>query len=158
MMGEADRDELVEAYHRALGVLWDEALRLHGCSGCAVRDLESKARATAEEWQRSTKGGDRCAGICQDARAHTKLVFRSKGRGRNRKALDFSQIERVSVQLVRVWEIGMALTGCSSCVVAGIVYDARTAAAQVGNALAKGKDLECRDSCNRCHSVRFGLV
>lgn len=150
--------ELVEEYHAALCELWDGAMGLHGCSGCAARDLESKAVATAEELKAKKSGSGRCAGICKDSRSYTKLVYRGKGKGRRERAFDLVQTARVSAQLVKVWDLGMKLTGCGHCVVATILYDVRTAQAETNAEISSGKGGDLIDGCRRCGSVRMGLL
>jgi len=153
-----DGSGLVDEYHAALCELWDEAMLLHGCSGCAARDLESKALATAEELKGKKSGSGRCAGICRDVRSYTKLVYRGKGNGRRERGFDLVQTARVSAQLLKVWDLGMKLTGCRDCVVASILYDVRTAQAETNAEISNAKDGDLIDGCRRCGLVRMGLL
>lgn len=157
-MNEA-REDLTARYHRVLEHLWVEAAALHGCTGCALQDLESKLKAT-KEVQAEFHFGLGCAGICTDARAYAKPVFVIRELGENNGFPDgsFARLHKVSELLCEAWALGLDLMDCADCVEAAMLFDFRSAASQSRAMRAVQRAGSIPQACRCCHAMSMGLV
>ncbi|OYW55401.1 MAG: hypothetical protein B7Y80_13990 [Hyphomicrobium sp. 32-62-53] len=154
---EDHREALIASYHESLERLWEAALQLHGCSGCATQDMENKISVSAAK--RPGRAGA-CPGVCTDLRATTKPFYRVTGYSNREGCVPGSlkDLLRVSNLVCEAWELGMRIMGCAACVTAAMVYDVRTAAQQAHRMAYNREPGAVPDGCRRCCAPPMGLV
>jgi hypothetical protein len=155
---EEHSEALIASYHESLERLWEAALQLHGCSGCAAQDLENKINVSASA-KRSGRGC-LCPGVCRDVRATTKPFYLVTRFGHREGCLPGSlkDVLRVSNLLCEAWDLGMRIMGCPACVEAAMLYDARTAAFEAHRMAYARVPGAFPDGCRRCCLPFMGLV
>ncbi|OYW53116.1 MAG: hypothetical protein B7Y80_17670 [Hyphomicrobium sp. 32-62-53] len=155
---EDHSEALIASYHESLERLWEAALQLHSCSGCAAQDLENKINVSALA-TRYERGG-LCPGVCKDVRATTK-PFYLVTRYSNRDGCvpgSLKDVLNVSNLVCETWDLGMRIMGCAACVTAAMVYDVRTAAAQAHVMACNREPGAVPDGCPRCCAPPVGLI
>ena len=151
---EHHSEALIASYHESLERLWEAALQLHGCSGCAAQDLENKIKVSSAAKVAGRAGP--CPGICKDVRAATK-PFYLIARYSNREGFvirPLNELLSVSNLVCEAWNLGRRIMGCAACVEAAMLYDVRTA-----HRMAHARMLGAvPDGCRRCCAPPMGLV
>lgn len=155
-----DREKNIEEYRQEVHALWRNALKLHGCSGCAVRDIEARVLITAEciggsKLPRSCQGF--CGGVLLGTALirHGKLVDRGVGIGLQPGAGKFSLSRLVSLSVNCAWLAGSRVSDCDDCVKAALLCDIRQMEAATDE--SDGED-GFVSSCRRCRAPQYGLV
>jgi len=151
-------DTLIVAYHTTLERVWQSALQLHGCSGCAAQDLENKLKISAAAAQPGRAGP--CPGVCKDVRASTRPFYMVSWFGKREgfASLSLDELLLVSNLICEAWQFGMRIMGCAACVEAAMRYDIRTAAAEAHSLAFAHMPGALPDGCRRCCGPPVGLV